>query len=181
LWRSALSAADIAANYDQPLNVDDWPALAGYWRFDEADTALSHDSSASHAHGRLGRGVRWRYPQRVDAAVYADYPRSLIQVACGDNDCPLDFDNDGVSDYVDNCLAQTNPDQRDADLDGYGNRCDGDFNNDDIVNTVDLGYLRSVFFTENLVADINGDGVVNVVDLGLLRQMFFAPPGPAAE
>lgn len=56
--------------------------------------------------------------------------------------------------------------------------CDADFNNDDIVNVVDLGYMRSVFFSDDLLAELNGDGVV---DLGLLRSMFFQAPGPGSE
>ncbi len=91
-----------------------------------------------------------------------------------------DSDADGVSDQLDNCTLDANPDQRDSNDDGYGNVCDADLSNDGIVNVVDLGILRSVFFTDDEDADFNGDGVVNVVDLGVLRQRFFAPPGPSA-
>ena len=38
---------------------------------------------------------------------------------------------------------------------------------------IDLGLLRSVFFTPDADADFNGDGIVNVVDLGILRSGFF--------
>ncbi|MEM7675702.1 MAG: hypothetical protein AAF449_06825, partial [Myxococcota bacterium] len=63
--------------------------------------------------------------------------------------------------------------------DGYGNPCDADLNNDCIVNVVDLGILRTVFFTNDADADLNGDGEVNVVDLGFLRALFFGAPGPS--
>ncbi|MEO1573826.1 MAG: LamG-like jellyroll fold domain-containing protein [Pseudomonadota bacterium] len=92
-----------------------------------------------------------------------------------------DSDGDGIADALDNCTAQANAAQTDADGDGYGNACDADLNNDCVVNVVDLGRLRVVFFTNDPVADLNVDGVVNVVDLGLLREQFFAPPGPAAN
>ena len=90
----------------------------------------------------------------------------------------LDGDADGVLDASDNCLEVPNADQIDADGDGFGNRCDPDLNNDGVVNVVDLGLLRSVFFKADAVADFNLDGVVNVVDLGVLRSYFFGPPGP---
>lgn len=91
---------------------------------------------------------------------------------------PTDSDQDGVNDDVDNCIGISNPEQIDADDDGYGNICDGDYNNDCIVNVVDLGLLRAGFFGNSMVLDINNDGVVNVVDLGLFRTLFFATPGP---
>ncbi|MFK7888139.1 MAG: hypothetical protein AB8G16_14865 [Gammaproteobacteria bacterium] len=92
-----------------------------------------------------------------------------------------DTDGDGVADALDNCTAVANPDQRDTNGDGFGNACDADLNNDCIVNVVDLGLLRSVFFTADEDADLNGDNVVNVIDLGLLRSGFFNAPGPATE
>ncbi|MEO1576662.1 MAG: hypothetical protein AAFU65_17075, partial [Pseudomonadota bacterium] len=64
--------------------------------------------------------------------------------------------------------------------DGFGNACDADLNNDNVVNVVDLGLLRAVFFGNDADADFNGDGVVNVIDLGIMRVGFFQPPGPAA-
>ena len=88
-------------------------------------------------------------------------------------------DGDAFADPFDNCLFTPNDDQLDGDNDGYGNACDADLNNDCIVNVVDLGIFRNVFFTPDPAADLNGDGIVNVVDLGLLRALFFSVPGPA--
>ncbi|MFK8014441.1 MAG: thrombospondin type 3 repeat-containing protein [Gammaproteobacteria bacterium] len=93
----------------------------------------------------------------------------------------MDSDGDGVSDAMDNCLDVPNADQRDSDGDGFGNRCDADLNNDCTVNVVDLGLLRSVFFTNDADADFSGDGIVNVVDLGLFRSLFFQVPGPSGQ
>ncbi|MFK8015133.1 MAG: thrombospondin type 3 repeat-containing protein [Gammaproteobacteria bacterium] len=92
-----------------------------------------------------------------------------------------DTDEDGVSDASDNCTMVANAAQRDSDNDGHGNFCDADFNNDCIVNAVDLGQFRQVFFTADADADLNGDGAVNAADLGLLRVLFFEVPGPSAE
>ncbi len=88
-------------------------------------------------------------------------------------------DADGIPDALDNCLLVANADQRDTDGDGYGNQCDPDFNNDCIVNVVDLGILRTTFFGVDDDTDMNGDGIVNVIDLALLRLAFFSAPGPA--
>ena len=92
-----------------------------------------------------------------------------------------DSDGDGVEDALDNCTLLANPDQRDTNGDGFGNVCDADLNNDNIVNVQDLGLLRTVFFDtgDSLDADFNGDGVVNVADLGIMRAAFFGAPGPS--
>ncbi|MFK8016817.1 MAG: penicillin acylase family protein [Gammaproteobacteria bacterium] len=92
-----------------------------------------------------------------------------------------DTDSDGIGDDTDNCLDVSNPAQRDTDGDGFGNFCDADFNNDNIVNVIDLGLFRAGFEGSDETLDLNGDGAVNVIDLGLLRELFYAPPGPAAE
>ena len=92
-----------------------------------------------------------------------------------------DSDGDGLADDVDNCTAVANADQIDTDADGYGNLCDPDLNNDCIVNVVDLGLFRTVFFSGNPDADFNSDTVVNVVDLSVLRAYSYLPPGPAAS
>lgn len=91
-----------------------------------------------------------------------------------------DSDGDGMADDLDNCIAIANADQRDTNADGFGNLCDPDLNNDCIVNVVDLGLFRSVFFSGDVHADFDGDAIVNTVDLALLKAYFFAAPGPAA-
>lgn len=99
-----------------------------------------------------------------------------------------DNDNDGVTNSMDNCIDAANgpliPDgggqsQLDTDTDGYGNLCDGDLNNDVIVNVLDLGLFKARFFTTDADADLNGDGTVNVLDLGLFKALFFKAPGPS--
>ena len=93
---------------------------------------------------------------------------------------PMDCEMDGVPDSSDNCWTFDNADQRDTDGDGHGNRCDGDFNQDCIINAGDLGFFRSVFFSTDVDADLDGDGSVNFADLGILRALFFRVPGPSA-
>jgi hypothetical protein len=90
-----------------------------------------------------------------------------------------DSDGDGVSDDFDNCINVFNPDQQDSDGDGYGNVCDGDLNNDGIVNFADLAIFRQKFGTHEANADFDGNGVVEFADLAKFRNMFGKPPGPS--
>lgn len=91
-----------------------------------------------------------------------------------------DADSDLVPDSADNCTTMANAFQIDTDNDGHGNLCDPDFNQDCVVNAIDLGYMRSVYFTNDSLADLNNDGGVNVTDLGILRAFFFETVGPSA-
>ena len=100
--------------------------------------------------------------------------KASVQIQVGQ-----DTDGDGVFDDQDNCTAVANPNQRDTNKDGYGNMCDPDLNNDEVVNFGDLALMKSVFFTNNADADLNGDGAVNFGDLAIMKSMFFKPPGPS--
>ena len=92
-----------------------------------------------------------------------------------------DGDGDRVVDLRDNCTLVANADQRDTDGDGFGNRCDADFDEDCAVNFVDLGVFKPAFFGSDPDADLDGDGLVNFVDLGIMKALFFAAPGPSAR
>ncbi len=94
-----------------------------------------------------------------------------------------DTDADSVRDNVDNCTVLSNPDQRDTDGDGIGNRCDPDVAvpNDCSVNFLDLDVYKNNFFQSgDLDTDNNGDGQTNFLDLDIIKSFFFAPPGPSA-
>jgi hypothetical protein len=91
------------------------------------------------------------YEFNGDGVLTAGY--YVFSVAC-EAICPgPDGDGDGVPDGCDNCTEVVNASQTDTDADGYGNACDGDFNN---------------------------NGVVDFADYGRFRAMFGHPPGPAA-
>jgi hypothetical protein len=65
-------------------------------------------------------------------------------------------------------------------MDGFGNICDPDLNNDLKVDFADLALLKSVFFTNvDPDADLNGDGRTDFADLAILKSMFFTKPGPS--
>ena len=57
-----------------------------------------------------------------------------LAATAGNSECQLDntdTDGDGVCDLIDNCVdvANASPIDCDTDQDGYGNLCDGDFDN----------------------------------------------------
>ncbi|MBI2802930.1 MAG: hypothetical protein HYX63_22130 [Gammaproteobacteria bacterium] len=91
----------------------------------------------------------------------------------------LDSDNDTIIDRLDNCISVANPDQRDTDGDGYGNRCDADLDNSGFVNAADLALFRAAFGTSNANADFDGSGFVNFADLAIFTGLFGQSPGPS--
>lgn len=146
-----------ALTVDTPSDVDRGPRFAFFFG------ALQVGSASKF----LGGGVVTDFPPDAETT-YAIAERIL------------DIDQDGVPDADDNCSTAANADQRDSDNDGFGNDCDADLNNDCVTNVIDLGILRSRFFTNDADADFNGDGIVNIVDLGRMRAAFFAEPGPSS-
>ncbi len=100
----------------------------------------------------------------------------------------FDGDGDGVRDSADNCVDVANADQADADLDGHGDACDADYNNDGLVAPDDFfGVLRPCLGLDVAtnpqcaVADGNGDGVVAPNDFfGFFRPALGGPPGPSS-
>lgn len=92
---------------------------------------------------------------------------------------PPDMDTDWVKDFMDNCTEVMNEDQYDSNSDGYGNVCDADLTNDGVINFLDLGVMKSVFFTADADADLNGDNNVNFIDLAIMKAAFFGEPGPS--
>ena len=91
----------------------------------------------------------------------------------GDTDCDI------VAQASDNCTEVPNNTQTDSDSDMYGNACDADFNNDGVVNGLDVGTFVTQFGTVGPDADFNEDGVVNGLDVGPFVNMFGQAPGPS--
>jgi len=99
-------------------------------------------------------------------------------------------DLDGVPDSTDNCRLVENPSQLDTDGDGFGNRCDADFDQDGAAGITDFGVFRCCW-AQSLPAtagppadptceesDMDGDGFVTLVDFGLFKSEFGTPAGP---
>jgi CSLREA domain-containing protein len=100
-----------------------------------------------------------------------------------------DSDVDGIADALDNCMLAPNgpaiPDagdnsQLDIGGDHYGNLCDADLNDSNLVTASDYLILRNVLNTSNnLAADLNGSGLVTSADYVILRNALNEAPGPS--
>ena len=96
-----------------------------------------------------------------------------------------DTDTDGIADAIDNCRLESNPNQQDADNDGYGNPCDPDLNNSGLVTAADFAILRSVLglsassSATAAAADLNNSGLVTTADFAILRTRLNTAPGPS--
>jgi len=105
--------------------------------------------------------------------------------ACSDGQ-DNDSDGDWVCDDVDICLGIFDPDQIDSDLDGFGNRCDADFNGDGVANGADFIHFRSVFGSSlgdsrfDPDVDSDGDDTVGPEDFINFRARYLEPLGPSA-
>jgi hypothetical protein len=95
-----------------------------------------------------------------------------------------DVDGDGVQNNMDNCsdaaspALSVNPSQTDSDQDGYGNACDGDYNQDGIVGGPDFsafaGAFGSVEGDPSFVhaIDCNDDGIIGGPDFTCFAIQF---------
>lgn len=91
----------------------------------------------------------------------------------------LDTDQDGIEDFLDNCIEIANTDQRDSNDDGFGNVCDADLDNNGLVSFNDLNLFRSAFDSDDADADFDDSGRVSFGDLHIFRRLFDKPPGPS--
>lgn len=91
-----------------------------------------------------------------------------------------DTDGDGIIDTLDNCRAKPNPNQLDSDDDDFGNVCDADYDNDNLVDDADFDLFIALWDDSDPSADLNGDGLVTSIDFDAFIALYGNPPGPGA-
>jgi hypothetical protein len=96
---------------------------------------------------------------------------------------PTDTDGDTICDVIDNCSSVANASQLDSDSDGYGNRCDCDFDNNNACDGTDFGLFGAQFGSAippgNPNMDFDGNLAVDGTDFGIFGGLFGGLPGPA--
>lgn len=145
----------------------------GATAYDNEDGDLTYEILVT---GNVDTSITGTYSVIYSVTDYDGYEVSSIRTV---KVVEADADADGILYLNDNCVDVANADQRDTDSDGFGNICDGDLNNDNIINAIDLGLFKQKFFTSDADADLNGDGIVNALDLGIFKQMYGQRPGPS--
>lgn len=135
------------------------------------------------------RGIAYDGESNIEAGGYTDPTQpsptgnrlyldmDFTQLASGGNGpdtivgfaAECDADGDEVPDSLDNAPETANDNQVDADLDGYGNICDADFDNNGIVRIDDFNMMKSVWGGSDNVIDMDSDGVIGIGDFNLLN------------
>lgn len=93
-----------------------------------------------------------------------------------------DTDGDTVPDALDNCLLLANPAQCDTNMDGYGNACDADFDNNGVVGASDFNIFRIAYtgaYNPDVDMDCSGPPSNGITDYNLFGLHFLTPPGPS--
>ncbi len=90
-----------------------------------------------------------------------------------------DTDGDGVADNLDNCKLVANANQRNTDGDSFGNICDPDFNQNNIVDPADVSSLKAKLGQVSANHDLNGNGIVDPADMSILKTYLGKAPGPS--
>jgi len=97
-----------------------------------------------------------------------------------------DTDGDLVPDQFDNCRTLDNgpndgSNQVDTDLDGYGNRCDADYDNDTATTPADFSQFLAAFGGPATETDHDGDLAGTPADFSIFLTYFAGvlPPGPS--
>lgn len=96
-----------------------------------------------------------------------------------------DDDGDGIENELDSCRTRANapPLDCDTDLDGYGNFCAGDFDQNGLSGSSDFGLFTMNFGSSGSpgwkVEDMDCNGFVGGADFGVLTMNMSMAPGPS--
>ena len=85
-------------------------------------------------------------------------------LACNPGAQALDGDQDGVADFVDNCVRDANANQANADSDHAGDECDDDDDNDSLADMIDLEVDEQTGMNISRARDSDDDGTDNDAD-----------------
>lgn len=135
--------ARAAAARGEGFRVEIWKRDA---RGGEERVALMGEFDASTLSlGDVARGRIVRFATAVDERTRIETLTVDTTYAIGlDREAGLsDRDRDREPDLVDNCPDVSNPEQADADQDGFGDRCDGDLDNDLAVTAADVTHVAA--------------------------------------
>ena len=189
------------ADFDGDGDVD----LADYDTFFACFTGGSPPDDPTCAESDMD-GDGYVFPRDFDQGFIQVYrhPPGPSGLACADETAPAapcftrtlaDADADGVSNGDDSCVQRANPGQLDEDLDGFGNACDGDFDNDGAVTQADRSAAFDACFShprftpgtlhDPLCAesDMDGSGFVDEADSALFADALETSglPGPSGK
>lgn len=137
------------------------------------------DSSCASSAGESEKSPYLACDDGVDNDLdgFTDYPADLDCLSLTSGIEETDVDSDGIAPR-DNCARVPNPSQLDSDLDGYGNACDADYDDDGIVTNRDFILLRFALGSTIAISEYqgpleyDGDGLIGIADFRLLRFDF---------
>lgn len=160
-WRTPL---DIVLRYDPAENS--WTSLP--------DRMLAKAKLTAPAIFVKGKGlysINGGFINTENAPGMFGYPFEAVdETAFLALDMSIDSDGDSIPDIDDNCRLTRNSGQIDADNDGFGNACDCDLNNDNVVDQTDFLKFRGLWGGEEGGADFNSDGIVDQADFMIFRS-----------
>lgn len=142
--------------------------------------SIPNGAASANCAGSAFTGTCYLYDS-VDAAVLDGHAEPLF-LRLSDTGW-LDGDGDGMPNIKDNCSALVTAEQCDTDGDGYGNACDGDYDQSGSVDFTDAqlygAALAAGVDTLGIGTDHTCDGIVDFGDTPYSAQQSLGAPGPA--